>query len=620
MAQILFIYLLKVIVCSSVLVTYYWLALRNKRFHYYNRFYLLSALFLSVLLPLLHLQLFNFSGHSSQTIHLLNIINAHGEEDIIIGANKAVDYEQLLLFAVAVISAVMIILLCFSIIKIYSIKKKYAVNKTTEFDFINTDIQQAPFSFLKNIFWRNDISLQHETGKQILQHEITHIKQKHSWDKIFIQTLLCFYWINPFFWLIKKELFLIHEFIADEKAIGENDASAFAKMLLASQYGKFQFLPAQSIFYSPIKRRLTMLTTSQKPQFSYARRLMVLPLLAIVITLFSFTVNNEINHTVIKTSASFKLVVDAGHGGKDYGALGNGLYEKDATLKIAEKIKALSSQYGIDVILTRDNDVFMSPPEKSEFANAQNANAFISIHISSALKDEQAEKSGVEVYVSERNKNLLQQSQVLGSSILENMNADFKPASALNTRNAGIWVMDNSKIPSALIECGYITNASDAAILKDDAKIELMAKNILQGIAMYANNKVDTTNLYQLKTVDDTTPVQHKENAIKSPSTPVSFAVDSTAIKSNKNVPRPLYVLNGKIIKEEEMKNIEPKTIESLYVLKDKDATDKYGDKGKYGVIEMYLKNDTEKKELQQLSAPPPQAAEINSDTTSHIN
>ena len=52
-------------------------------------------------------------------------------------------------------------------------------------------------------------------------------------------------------------------------------------------------------------------------------------------------------------------------------------------------------------------------------------------------------------------------------------------------------MLDNSNIPSALIECGYITNADDANNLKDDAKIELMAKNILQGVAMYANNKVD---------------------------------------------------------------------------------------------------------------------------------
>ena len=86
------------------------------------------------------------------------------------------------------------------------------------------------------------------------------------------------------------------------------------------------------------------------------------------------------------------LVVDAGHGGKDDGAVGNGLYEKNVALKIAKEIKDLSSQYGITVVLTRDNDVFMSPQEKSDFANAQNADAFISVHINSAPKDEQAKQ------------------------------------------------------------------------------------------------------------------------------------------------------------------------------------------------------------------------------------
>ena len=103
-----------------------------------------------------------------------------------------------------------------------------------------------------------------------------------------MQFIMCFYWMNPFFHLIKKELYLIHEFIADEEAVKHADADAFAKMLLTAQFGKFNFLPAQSIFYSSIKRRLTMLTTSKKPQFSYVRRLMILPLIAVAYLPFCF--------------------------------------------------------------------------------------------------------------------------------------------------------------------------------------------------------------------------------------------------------------------------------------------------------------------------------------------
>jgi hypothetical protein len=204
------------------------LALRNKQFHFYNRFYLLMTFVLSAMLPVLKLQWFTFGSDSSKTIHLLKIINGTGEPDILITGSAALNWQEILLYALAAISFCMLLFLCMRIVRIYQLKKKFPVQSSPEFDFINTNVSSAPFSFLKNIFWRNDISLQDETGKQILQHEIAHIKQKHSIDKLFVQMMMCFYWANPFYHFIKRELYLIHEFIADEKAIERSDANAFA--------------------------------------------------------------------------------------------------------------------------------------------------------------------------------------------------------------------------------------------------------------------------------------------------------------------------------------------------------------------------------------------------------
>ncbi len=268
------------------------------------------------------------------------------------------------------------------------------------------------------------------------------------------------------------------------------------------------------------------------------------------------------------------LVVDAGHGGQDNGALGNGLYEKNATLKIAQKIKDLSSQYNVDVILTRNSDVFMSPQEKSNFANAQHANAFISIHVNANDKGD-AEKSGFEIYLSQGNEKLNTQNQALGSAILQNVSKDFNTASVLMQSKTGVWILKNSNIPAALIECGFITNADDAKLLKDDAKIELMAKNILQGVAIYANNAVDKSKLYQLQNV------QSKDTA---PSSLVKVLADE----------QPIYLVNEKIVSKSEADKINPDNIGSINVLKGKSATDKYGDKGKNGVVEIVLKKDTE--------------------------
>lgn len=545
---------------------------------------------LSAILPVLKLQWFTFGDDSNKTIHLLKIISGNGEPDVIVNGNASLNWQQIILYALVLICFSLLVFFIFRIIRILHLKKKFPVQSSHEFDFINTDVSSAPFSFLKNIFWRNDISLQEETGKQILQHEITHIKQKHSWDKIFVQMMMCFYWANPFYHFMKRELYLIHEFIADEKAIEQSDANAFAKMLLTAQFGKFDFLPAQPFFYSSIKRRLSMLTQSKNPKFNYLRRILVLPLIACVVCLFAFTVKNEttISSTQrIIAAKPFVLVVDAGHGGKDNGAVDNGLTEKNVALKIAKEIKDLSSQYGIDVVLTRDDDVYQTPQQKSDFVNGQNADAFISIHVNSAPETQQPNRSGFEVAISGKNLKFSSNNQVLGSAILQSVSKDFKTEQSLEQRRIGIWVLDNSNIPSALIECGYITNADDANNLKDDAKIKLMAQNILQGVAMYANDKVDKSSLYQIKNENDTVPPRIKRDTL------------GTTLKTDNNV---LYVLNGKIVPKSVVDKTAPSSIESMNVLKGKNATDKYGDKGKNGVIEITLKKG--------IPPPPPPAPE----------
>lgn len=624
MLQQLSIYLLKVTSISGLLFLYYHIALRNKRFHYYNRFYLLMAVAISIILPLLKLEWFTFFSDSDQTIHLYKIIYGSGENEIVVSGNASINWELIVIYALAAISIALLAVLCSRIIKIKRLKKKYPVQQFTDFDFVNTDISSAPFSFLKDIFWRNDINLEEETGKQILQHEITHIRQKHSWDKLFMQLAMCFYWMTPFFHLIKKELYLIHEFIADEEAVKHADADAFAKMLLTAQFGKFNFLPAQSIFYSSIKRRLTMLTISKKPQFSYARRLMVLPLAAALVCLFAFTVktrnsNNTIPPTVL--AKPFVLVVDAGHGGKDRGALGNGMYEKDAALKIAQKIKDISSQYNIDVILTRNSDVFMDPKQKSDFANKQNADAFISIHVNTNDK-EHPDQSGFEVLLSSRaDEKFAAQNKVLGSAILQNISKDFTAATDLKISNVGIWVLKNTNTPSALIECGYITNKTDADNLKDDAKLELMAKNILEGVAAYAKHKtISIRDTIPTNIINITADKQPLYVVNGKPSSEVEIKlIDEADIKridvlkdsasraiygpkaengvvlitlktSAKQAQEPLYVLNGKIVSREEAIKGEATNIETVNVLKDKFAEDKYGAKGKNGVVEIITK------------------------------
>ncbi|WP_276967874.1 M56 family metallopeptidase [Chryseobacterium sp.] len=193
----------------------------------------------------------------------------------------------------------------YGIFKIQQFKKQFNKESFDGINFYRTDLNEAPFSYFKNLFWKNAITLHSDIGKQILKHEMVHIEQKHSFDKIFIEIITSVFWFNPFFHVIKKEINLIHEYLADKKAVKQSDTKAFAQMLLASHFSGTQ-LPVTSPFLSSnLKKRLKML---QKPKtkFGYARRIFALP---VVFSLaFAYLVNAK-NREIEETNLSIKKVV-----------------------------------------------------------------------------------------------------------------------------------------------------------------------------------------------------------------------------------------------------------------------------------------------------------------------
>lgn len=291
----IFIYLVKVCISSGLFWLYFLIALRNKPFHAYNRFYLLFSTGASLLIPLVNMNWLVWESASPGALQFTRVW--HPSEGAIpiftVEANSGINWQLMMIIVLAVIALVAIAVVLLRIRKLYSIRGQYPVTAIEDFYFINTDIQHAPFSFLNNLFWRKDLAMDDEQGKMIMQHELTHIAQKHSVDKLFMQLLLCFFWMNPFFWIIRKELSMVHEFIADDRSVENKDASAFAAMLLHVQIGKNMYAPAQPFNYSPIKRRLLMLTRSAVTKYSYARRFMAVPLLLVVVLLSAFKVQQK---------------------------------------------------------------------------------------------------------------------------------------------------------------------------------------------------------------------------------------------------------------------------------------------------------------------------------------
>jgi hypothetical protein len=201
-----------------------------------------------------------------------------------------IDWE---IIVIAVISSLFVCYLVYSVVRIFRLKAMNSKTQMGEFTFIETDLDEAPFSFFSNLFWKKSISIEDECGRKILQHELSHIREKHSWDRLFSQVICSVFWMNPFNWIIQRELQNIHEFIADRDAVGTGEVDAFAKMLLQTYYGNHFLNPSHSFYYSSIKRRIIMLTTSNVPKYAYLRKVAVLPMLAFILALFSIQLSAE---------------------------------------------------------------------------------------------------------------------------------------------------------------------------------------------------------------------------------------------------------------------------------------------------------------------------------------
>ncbi len=588
-------YLLKVIICSGILYGYYLLALRNKIFHRWNRFYLLTAVILSLAAPLIKINIWqNSQEPQTQVIHLLQVVNTSDEHVYEYTRDKQsfIDISNLSVFIYTVVSGLLFAFLIQTLIKIRRLKHTYQSTLVEGINFINTDAKGTPFSFFNNIFWNNNIDLNTSVGKQIFQHEVAHVQEMHSYDKIFMNIVLIFFWCNPIFWLMRRELNMIHEFIADKKAVEDNDAAAFAAMILQATYPQQRFNITNNFFYSPLKRRLLMLTQNKNHKINYISHLLVLPLVAFIF--FAFTLKMKtINSSNPYSGKKITVVIDAGHGGDDGGAISeNGIYEKTLTLSIAQKVKELNNNNNLNIVLSRDEDETISVRQRVDFAKSLSANLFISIHIGAELNS--FTNSGLNILIPQNDNLYLKESKVLGFALLESFknNYQLQVANNLKQHGKGVWTLKANEYPSVLVEAGFITTQKDVEYLAKPENQETIAKNILNGIEKYARQNLSTKRNH-ISTVQYTMPPYQIQNGAAFIDTKNRIWLKADTIlnttepnKTYVNTTKAIVIVNGKIENNNIFKN---KTIASrrltIHSGDDKKMLHKYGAAAKNGVF-----------------------------------
>ena len=222
------------------------------------------------------------------------------------------------------------------------------------------------------------------------------------------------------------------------------------------------------------------------------------------------------------------IVIDAGHGGHDTGAIGGGKREKDLVLQIAKRVERQLKKRGYRVYMTRRRDVFLKLRQRTHIADRKDARIFVSIHANSVPKSKRNKAHGVETFYLQKtrdaksqriaarenravlkgagtslSKKVIIDSVLNGPKIIEsnklaidvqrhilgNLRTRYRGVKDGGVRHAPFWVLVGASRPSILVEVGYISHPRERKRLFTPAYQELIAKGIAEGIQSYLNNR-----------------------------------------------------------------------------------------------------------------------------------
>lgn len=222
------------------------------------------------------------------------------------------------------------------------------------------------------------------------------------------------------------------------------------------------------------------------------------------------------------------IVIDAGHGGKDVGAICcSGRQEKKVVLSVALKLKRLLEKEGYKIYMTRDNDTFVKLPKRTEFANDKRADIFVSVHANAApnrkmrdifkglevyylspAKTNRAKKAaekenavmfeGKDFYTKNAYLSLISREKIVEShklaldvskKMVSTIQTSFGAVSDSGVKTANFWVLVGAQMPAILVETGYITHPKEGENLMNNYYQTLLAKGIAKGIDRYLSYK-----------------------------------------------------------------------------------------------------------------------------------
>ncbi|WP_433830873.1 M56 family metallopeptidase [Flavobacterium anhuiense] len=534
--EALFIYIVKSSSLMLIFYCVYFFLLRKETFFSSNRWFLLSGLIVSIILPLLTYTkvIWIDAAPELSADFQTTLVNDSSIESTEFNWN----YIILGLYGIGLL--IFTIKLAIDFYSLNSIIKGKTIKQQADFKFVDINENIAPFSYFEYIIYNSSLYTASEL-ENILEHEKVHSDQNHTLDVLISRIFSIIFWFNPIVWFYKKAITQNLEFIADSEAAKKLlDKKAYQYTLLKITTHENCVAITNHFYQSLIKKRIVMLNKNQSNRRNSWKYYAVIPALAAFVLLFQIEVIAKERPQIVKTNSGDIRSVDVYQ------------IKKSTTDKeLKELAGVLKKLHNIDLEVSKvkRNALNELTSIKVDLINGNETTQSIQTGKKEAIKDfgivivtgkNGARRAGIKTYDEK-----IAVSKSLTVNDKENNTIEIKNTTTNSQTNVNV-------------------NSNTSTKTNSDTNTNVSASYVITNSDSH-NTKVTTSDGKTKIIVSNSTKTNLKDQLI---------VVDGEEMPSNFDI-----------------NSIKAENIESISVFTGINATNKYGDKGKNGVIEIETKN-----------------------------
>lgn len=307
-------YIIEVLISSGLfLALYRWLLAGKVRFRI-CRAYIVGTMLLAAVIPLLDVPMYSPAPVPAAVKRALvlvpeampesGIVPGEGAADEIPAAPAATEAIVLKILAAAyiLISASSIALIVFNTIKIRRLRREARLTRIEDWTLAESEKIQTPFSFLRTVFMGFNYSSSER--RMILSHEASHVRHRHSYERLALSVLRSILWFNPFLWIAEKDLREVQEWEADRDVLKEgNDLTLYRTAIFKQLFGYNPEI-SSGLNHSLTKKRFIMMTKTRPGRYATLRLAAALPLITATFLAFGCGIREQTQQTAAPATAA----------------------------------------------------------------------------------------------------------------------------------------------------------------------------------------------------------------------------------------------------------------------------------------------------------------------------